>query len=410
MDQTPTIIESAEKAATKILLDLPKTMVYHNLIHTREVVKAADKIGIYANLTDEEKEILMVSAWFHDTGFAHDYDNHEEKSCEVVREFLTKNSYDPAKTEKVISTILSTRANVIPETLIERVLNDADFIHLSKKSYFDKLLLLKRELELIKGKEIADVEWYENNLQFLHSHKYYTEYGKTVLSPKVEKNEKEQSKMIKKLGRLQNEAIGLDLNLDPKKIKELKKKLKKVEGRPDRGIETMFRLTSRNHLQLSAMADNKANILISVNAIIISIIISGLVNVFESHQYLIYPTYMILTVNVITIVFAILTLRPNVTTGKFTRKDIEEKNTNLLFFGNFHDMQRSDYKWGMIEMMNDSNYLYSSLIDDIYFLGKVLGKKYRFLRLSYNIFMYGIVVAVLAYVITNIFTSHNLGL
>lgn len=410
MDQTPTIIESAEKVATKILLDLPKTMVYHNLIHTREVVKAADKIGIYAHLSEEEKEILMVSAWFHDTGFTIDYDNHEEKSGEIASKFLEQNNYDPAKTEKVVSTILSTRTTVAPETLIERVLNDADFIHLSKKSYFDKLLLLKRELELIKGEEIADVEWYENNLQFLHSHRYFTEYGKTVLNPKVEKNEKEQLKMIKKLGRLQNEAIGLDLNLDPKKIKELKKKLKKVEGRPDRGIETMFRLTSRNHLQLSAMADNKANILISVNAIIISIIISGLVNVFENHQYLIYPTYLILAINVITIIFAILTLRPNVTTGKFTRKDIEEKNTNLLFFGNFHDMKRNDYKWGMIEMMNDSNYLYSSLIDDIYFLGKVLGKKYRFLRLSYNIFMYGIVVTVLAFVITSVFNARNPGI
>ncbi|MCK5279059.1 MAG: hypothetical protein KAK04_10980, partial [Cyclobacteriaceae bacterium] len=62
----------------------------------------------------------------------------------------------------------------------------------------------------------------------------------------------------------------------------------------------------------------------------------------------------------------------------------------------------NDYKWGMLEMMSDANYLYSSLIDDIYFLGKVLGKKYRFLRLSYNIFMYGIIVAVIAYVVANI--------
>ena len=220
-------------------------------------------------------------------------------------------------------------------------------------------------------------------------------------NPKVEKNEDTQYKMLKKLGRLQDEAIGKDLHLDPERIKELKKKLKKVEGRPDRGIETMFRLTSRNHLQLSAMADNKANILISVNSIIISIIISGLIKTLDNHQHLIIPTYMILTINVVTIIFAILALRPNVTKGKFTRKDIEEKNTNLLFFGNFHGMKRNDYKWGMVEMMNDSNYLYSSLIDDIYFLGKVLGKKYRFLRFSYNIFMYGIIIAVVAYGIAN---------
>ncbi len=410
MEDFPTILVKAEKAVTDILLSLPESMVYHNLNHTREVVKAADKIGAYVNLTEEEKEILLLSAWFHDTGFKFGYDNHEEKSIEIAKEFLAQNNYDKDKTEKIVSGINSTRLELEPETLTERVLNDADFFHLSKKSYFDHLLLLKSELELTTGKKMDDADWFEENLKFLKSHKYYTEYGKSVLVPKVDKNIDSQYKMLKKLGRMQDEAIGKDLHLDPEKIKELKKKLKKVEGRPDRGIETMFRLTSRNHLQLSAMADNKANILISVNSIIISIIISGLIKSLDNHDHLVIPTYMILTINVVTIVFAIMALRPNVTKGKFTRKDIEEKNTNLLFFGNFHGMNRNDYKWGMVEMMNDSNYLYSSLIDDIYFLGKVLGKKYRFLRWSYNIFMYGIIIAVFAFVIANINYIRNINI
>ena len=408
MKVNPDIVDKAEKVATDLLLTLPETMVYHNLNHTREVVKAADKIGTYANITEEEKEILMLSAWFHDTGFKYDYDTHEEKSIEIAKEFLKQNHYPKDKIEKVVACIISTKTGNNPKTLTERVLNDADFIHLSKKTYFDKLLLLKSELENTIGKKIIDAEWYEENLAFLRSHQYSTEYGKTVLRPKVEQSIEAQSKMLKKLGRLQDEVISKDLNLDPEKIKELKKKLKKVEGRPDRGIETMFRLTSRNHLQLSAMADNKANILISVNSIIISIIISGLIKTLDNHPHLVVPTYMMLAINVITIVLSILALRPNVTKGKFTRKDIEEKNTNLLFFGNFHGMDRTDYKWGMVEMMNDSNYLYSSLIDDIYFLGKVLGKKYRFLRLSYNIFMYGIVVAVIAFIIANILYINGL--
>jgi len=408
MKVSQNIVNKAEKVVTDLLLTLPETMVYHNLNHTREVVRAADKIGTYANLTEEEKEILMLSAWFHDSGFKYDYDTHEEKSVEIAKEFLVQNNYPKDKIEKVVSSINSTKNGQKPKTLTERVLNDADFIHLSKKTYFDNLLLLKSELENAKGSKLIDSEWYEKNLEFLKSHQYNTEYGKTVLMPKVEKNIETQSKMLKKLGRLQDEVISKDLNLDPEKIKELKKKLKKVEGRSDRGIETMFRLTSRNHLQLSAMADNKANILISVNSIIISIIISGLIKTLDNHPHLVVPTYLMLAINVVTIVLSIMALRPNVTKGKFTRKDIEEKNTNLLFFGNFHGMDRNDYKWGMVEMMNDSNYLYSSLIDDIYFLGKVLGKKYRFLRLSYNIFMYGIVLAVVAFVIANVLYINGL--
>lgn len=403
MEEASSIIAQAEKYVTNLLLDLPATMVYHNLNHTREVVKAARKIGNYANLSEEEMEILILAAWFHDSGFTVDYDNHEEKSVELVEDFFKTNDYPSDRKEKVKSSILSTQIDRKPTTLIENVLNDADFHHLSKKSYFDKLLLLKGELENIKGEEIDNSVWYEENLDFLKSHRYYTEYGKTVLAPKVEKNALVQYKMIKKLGKLQDEMIGKDLNLNPERLKELKKKLKKVEGRPDRGIETMFRLTSRNHISLSSIADNKANILISVNSIIISIIISGLIKTLDNHPHLVIPTYMILIINVVTIVFAIIALRPNVTKGKFTRTDIEKKNTNLLFFGNFHSMAREDFRWGMMEMLNDSDYLYSSLIDDIYFLGKVLGKKYRFLRYSYNIFMYGIIVAVIAYVIANIY-------
>lgn len=408
MEYTPTIIDKAEKEVTKLLLTLPVTMVYHNLNHTRQVVKAAEKMGNYTNLAEDEMEILMLAAWFHDSGFKYDYDNHEKKSIELAEKFLTENNYPPEKIEKVKACILSTKIDNKPSSLIENVLNDADFIHLSKKSYFDKLLLLKSELENIQGEKFSDIDWYEKNLAFLKAHRYYTEYGKTVLNPKVEKNVLAQYKMIKKLGKLQDEMIGKDMNLDPDRIKELKKKLKKVEGRPDRGIETMFRLTSRNHLSLSAIADSKANILISVNSIIISIVLGGLLKSLDKNDYLIIPTYIILAVNVITIVFAIIALRPNVTRGKFTRKDIEEKNTNLLFFGNFHGMAREDYRWGMMEMINDSNYLYSSLIDDIYFLGKVLGKKYKFLRYSYNIFMYGIIVAVIAYIIANVNYIQNL--
>jgi HD superfamily phosphodiesterase len=402
MEPELTFVEKAEQSATELLLKLPENIVYHNLNHTRDVVKAAVKLGSYTNLSDEEMEILLISAWFHDTGFVKSYEHHEDESKKFAEEFFEEVSYPAVHRKEIIDCINSTKIDVIPQTLIEKVLHDADFSHLTKKSYFDRLLLLKSEKEKTFGKTIADHLWYEENLDFLRKHSFYTDYGKTVLGPKVTENILRQQKLIKKMGKLQDEIIEKDLHISPVRLKELKKKLKKVEGRPDRGIETMFRLTSRNHIQLSTMADSKANILISVNSIIISIIIGGLLKSLDKNDYLIYPTYLILAINVVTIVFAIIALRPNISKGKFTRKDIEDKNTNLLFFGNFHGMDRADYKWGMMEMLNDSDYLYSSLIDDIYFLGRVLGKKYRYLRFSYNIFMYGIIVAVIAYVIANI--------
>src|SRR5690606_34635632 len=111
------------------------------------------------------------------------------------------------------------------------------------------------------------------------------------------------------------------------------------------------------------------------------------------------PTIILVAVCLTTMVAAILAIRPNISTGTFNREDIKNKRTNLLFFGNFHGMEIETYEWAMKEMMKDGNYLYGSLIKDIYYLGKVLGRKYKYLRLAYNIFMFGFVAAIISFVI-----------
>jgi hypothetical protein len=167
----------------------------------------------------------------------------------------------------------------------------------------------------------------------------------------------------------------------------------------ERGIETMFRNTVRTHVEFSAMADSKANIMISINTLIIGIIVTGLLRKLTEYQYLTIPTFILLIVCLTCIVFAVFVTRPNITSGMFTREDIEQKRTNLLFFGNFFKMPLKDFQWGMSEMMNDKNYLYGSMVKDFYFLGQVLGRKYKYLRICYNFFMYGIIIAVAAYTI-----------
>ncbi len=103
-------------------------------------------------------------------------------------------------------------------------------------------------------------------------------------------------------------------------------------------------------------------------------------------------------VSTTSIVFAILSTRPKITSGTFTRDDIENRKVNLLFFGNFYKMPLEEYDWAMKEMMKDRDYLYTTMIKDLYFLGKVLHRKYAMLRITYTIFMIGIIVSVLAFV------------
>jgi hypothetical protein len=189
---------------------------------------------------------------------------------------------------------------------------------------------------------------------------------------------------------------------EDKEVKKEKKDKSKKEvkpSKPDRGIDTLFRVTLSNHTRLSGIADSKANILLSVNAIIISIALSTIVPKLDSpsNAHLVIPTFIMLTSSVVSIIFAILSTRPKVTSGTFTRRDIEDRKVNLLFFGNFYKMPLEEYEWAVNEMMKDNSYLYNSMIKDLYFLGIVLERKYKLLRITYNIFMIGIIISFLAF-------------
>jgi hypothetical protein len=105
-------------------------------------------------------------------------------------------------------------------------------------------------------------------------------------------------------------------------------------------------------------------------------------------------------------VFCILATRPSLPSGNPSHEDILQKKVNLLFFGNFYKMSFSEYDMGMKQMMNDRDYLYGSLIKDLYSQGRVLGRKYRLLRVGYNVFMFGIVASVLAFVVAVVFFGH----
>jgi hypothetical protein len=162
-------------------------------------------------------------------------------------------------------------------------------------------------------------------------------------------------------------------------------------------VQTMFKNSSSNHQRLSVMADNKAFIMISVNSVIISLVIGMVIGKFVYDLKTIIPTIMLVMVNLITIIYSVLAVRPNIPDGTFTPEQLKNKSVNLLFFGSYYKMELKDFDYGMRQLMDDSEFLYGSMIKDIYWQGKVLGRKFRLLRISYDVFMYGTAAAVIAY-------------
>lgn len=395
MFEETNLITSARTYAENILGRLPADCSYHNLAHTKEVVAAVIEIGRENNLSIAQFELVILAAWFHDVGYSCGIINHEEESARMMRETLTKWKVPAEKIDAIKKIIQATKMPQSPDDELSKIMCDADLYHLATQHFAQRSEELRKELVNLCGKQISTKDWTDKNITFLTKHNYFTTYGKTVLEPGKRKN-------LKKLRKQSHKKMDENYthNLEGE-VKKLKNKIEKDKVmKPDRGIETMFRITSKNHLTLSDMADNKANIMISINAIILSVLVSVLFRKIEGYPNLIFPGILLVTVCLTTIVFAVLATLPNVSSGTFTKEDIINKKTNLLFFGNFHGMELENYMWGMKEMMKDADYLYGSMIKDIYFLGIVLNKKYRMLRKSYTVFMFGFVASIIAFVIS----------
>ena len=124
--------------------------------------------------------------------------------------------------------------------------------------------------------------------------------------------------------------------------------------------------------------------------------------------YLTVPTEIFLTSSVCTFVVAILATRPKVSIGTFSDEDIDNKKTDLLFFGNFYKSSMEDYETAMSKKIGAQEYLYGSLVKDIYHLGVVLARKHRLIRWAYNIFMVGIIISVIAFAIAAFFSNGSM--
>lgn len=393
-------------------------LVFHNLDHTRDVVRYCEIIAGNYELNEQQHAALLLAGWFHDVGYLNGaFRQHEEESQKIASAFLNERKADPALVESVNKCIMATKMPQSPSDIVEQIICDADLYHLGTDDFIEKNKLVRREINKIYNNKISKKEWRQINIDFLQRHRYFTEFCRERLEPVKQQHLrnllKKQGKPEKQMAQQKNppppEMLMNTLNtLSPNTVDEQKPKKDKEkdkEPKTERGVVAMFRIMSDNHVNLSQMADSKANIMISVNTIVLSIMVSLLLGKLQFYPEYIIPTIILVTVCLSAVVFAILATRPNISGGTFTKDDILNKRVNLLFFGNFFNMQLPDYEWAMKEMMKDREYLFSSMIKDIYFLGLVLARKYKFLRISYNIFMFGLIAAILAFAIAAFFSE-----
>lgn len=368
--------------------DLPSTFVYHNYTHSKRVYKSINEIIEHSQIDVKDATILRLAALLHDTGYTVNIENHEVEGVKIARNFLESKGVEGDIIDGVEKCILATKfKDTIPKTELEKMIRDADSSHFGKDYFTEASEFLRLELLLHNRKKFTPMEWLEENIKvFVEDHRYYTDYALKNWQPVKEDNLSNLLAEMKK----ENEKLSRE-----KKKAQLKAKYK--NSSPERGIQTFYRVALRNHIKLSDIADTKANIMLSVNAIIISLILSNLISKLDNNNYLIIPTAIFVLFSAITMILAVIATRPNITRGEFTKEDVENQKVNLTFFGNFHKMELEQFEWAVEELLKDRNYVYKSLTKDLYFLGNVLDRKYRILRITYTIFVAGTIISLLSF-------------
>ena len=140
------ILTAASEFVGALLHDkLPPWSVYHNYEHTLEVVEASEEIGRASKLSREDLEVVLLAAWFHDTGHVELSAGHEEKSVEIAESFLREHLYPEPKIEAVSAAILATAVTARAKNLVQMVMRDADVLHAGRKDFFAKSQLLRME-------------------------------------------------------------------------------------------------------------------------------------------------------------------------------------------------------------------------------------------------------------------------
>jgi len=365
-------------------------LIYHNLDHTRKVVERTQEIAAHYQLNEADMQAVYVAAWFHDVGqlFA-EISVHEEKGVELMKDFMQQQGAEQALTDTVAGCIMATKMPHEPKGLLQEILCDADTYHFGTGDFKKTNKDIRKEYKL-RNYNTFLIDWEKNTLELLERHRFFTSYCQVLLQEGKQKNiERTRRKYLK--------TINAAVNTESRDAGDDAKLEKAKQSLVTRGIQTMLRLASENHLRLSDMADGKANILISVNAIIISVILGVLIRKLETDTYLTIPTILFLAFSVATVIIAIMATRPKISEGRFSKADVVNKRINLLFFGNFYKSSLEEYEWAMNVLMHDKDYLYGSLVKDIHQLGVVLGRKYKLIRLAYIIFTVGIVVSVIAF-------------
>jgi uncharacterized membrane protein len=362
-------------------------LVFHGFGRARALVDGCREIAEGAKLDEADLPVLLLAAWFHDTGYAVGPKGNRNQSAEQARAFLAEHKQPQPLIEEVEAAILASDSPT-PNNLVQEVLHDALLLPAASKNYFELADQFRLERERRNDEIHSDVEWSKICIAFFDNHPFRTRYAQ------LEYNGRRAANLVR-LHKDLRKQIGEVANQDAEQARATKGVGKTVEN--------IFDSISRNQIRLFQIADRRTATMIHVNAIMVTLVVGLLLRRVEQQRSLLFPTLVLLTVNLVTIFISIYSMRSG--RSSLTRilgQDAAVHDQNLLMFSNETPWSLEDYRGRMNRLATNWPELQQTLVEDMYFIRKLLMERTKALRISYDIFIGGLAVSVVAFAIAMI--------
>ena len=162
--------------------EIPATLCYHNIDHTRDVRSAAESIGNSELISPYEMKLLLTAACYHDCGFLAVTHEHETESCNIARESLPGFGFSNEEIDRICGMIMATKMPQSPQNILEQIIADADLEYLGTPGAEEKAAKLFKELQYLTP-SLTTEQWQKNQISFLKAHQYFTSFCKKNRQP-----------------------------------------------------------------------------------------------------------------------------------------------------------------------------------------------------------------------------------
>jgi predicted metal-dependent HD superfamily phosphohydrolase len=360
-------------------------LVFRGFKRSQKVVDACREIAFASKMNGADLQAILLAAWFYDAGYAPGQGGTRQRSMELAHDFL-QHAGQPESLIEAVGAAIAKAESPAPDDLPQEILHDALLLPIASKSFLQDAELYRLEHERRTGEVIPDVEWTRRCIGFLDSHQFRTRYAH------VEYNRRRAANLVRLHKRLrEQEEKAVRRKVDDARFS-------RAVGRT---VEDIWSIQTREEIRLLAIMDKRTSTMIHVNAIMMSLVVAILVRKLDEHPRLIVPTLVLLTANVVTIFISVFSLRAGRAANKrLFGNDLALHDANPLVFATPRDESLTEFTQRMGALAQDADALKKSMLEQLYFGRKFIIARVKKLRLTYDVFIYGLLLSLVVFAIS----------